>query len=72
MFGLPDLPEPRDYQSRAPEARRILIIEDDIDFARFVEAVLTRHGFDVAIECDGTPGWRASGGTTSTSWSATS
>ena len=56
MFGLPDLPEPRDYRSRAAEDRRILIIEDDIDIGRFVEVILTHHGFDVAIECDGDAG----------------
>jgi DNA-binding response OmpR family regulator len=56
MFGLPDLPEPRDYQSRETEARRVLIIEDDIDIARFVEVILTHNGFDVAIECDGDAG----------------
>jgi two-component system, OmpR family, response regulator ArlR len=56
MFGLPDLPDPVDYQSPETEARRILIIEDDIDIARFVEVILTHNGFDVAIERDGDAG----------------
>ena len=56
MFGLPDLPDPGDYQSRDTEARRVLIIEDDIDIARFVEVILTHNGFGVAIENDGDAG----------------
>jgi DNA-binding response OmpR family regulator len=58
MFGLPDLPDPADYQSPETEARRILIIEDDTDIARFVEVMLTANGFDVAIEYDGDAGLR--------------
>ena len=56
MFGLPDLPEPVDYQLQETGSRRVLIIEDDIDIARFVEVILTHNGFDVAIECDGDAG----------------
>ena len=38
------------------DTRRVLIIEDDSDIARFVEVNLTHNGFDVAIEYDGDAG----------------
>jgi two-component system phosphate regulon response regulator PhoB len=56
-FGLPDLPDPIDYEPRAEaEPGRILIIEDDPDTAWFVEVNLKHNGFDVAIELDGDAG----------------
>jgi DNA-binding response OmpR family regulator len=56
MFGLPDLPDPGDYQSRGTGSGRILIIEDDLDIARSFEVILMHNGFDVAIERDGDAG----------------
>ncbi len=56
MFGLPDLPAPIDYQSQESGTQRLLIVEDDLDIARFVQRILEHHGFDVAIECDGDAG----------------
>jgi two-component system response regulator MtrA len=52
MFGLPELPAPIDYRRKRP-ARRLLIVEDDLDTARFVQRILEHHGFDGAIESDG-------------------
>lgn len=57
MFGLPDLPDPIDYEAPGEAGSgRVLIIEDDSDIARFVEVNLTHNGFDVAIEYDGDAG----------------
>jgi DNA-binding response OmpR family regulator len=63
-FGLPDLPDPIDYQgSDEPRTDVVLIIEDDPDTARSVEAGLMHDGFDVTIEGDGDAGLeRISGG----------
>jgi DNA-binding response OmpR family regulator len=56
-FGLPDLPDPIDYQgSDEPRTDVVLIIEDDPDTARFVEVGLRHGGFDVAIEGNGDAG----------------
>ena len=57
--GLPELPapEPIDYQcdTEAPP-HAVLVIENDVDIARFLEELLTHEGFDVAIERDGPSG----------------
>ena len=56
-FGLPELPDPIDYeQDSEPRTEVVLIIEDDPDIARFVEAILKQDGFDVAFEGDGDAG----------------
>ena len=57
-FGLPDLPDPIDYeQSGEVRSERVLIIEDDPDTARFIEVNLQAIGFpDVSIEGDGDSG----------------
>jgi hypothetical protein len=47
MFGLPDLPAPIDYRSREIGTQRLLIVEDDLDIARFVQRIFEHHGFDV-------------------------
>jgi CheY-like chemotaxis protein len=57
-FGLPDLPDPIDYEPKS-EARteRVLIIEDDPDTARFIEVNLQAIGFlSVSVERDGDSG----------------
>ncbi len=56
MFGLPDLPAPIDYQSQETGTQRLLIVEDDLDIALFLQRILEHHGFDVAIERDGDAG----------------
>jgi two-component system phosphate regulon response regulator PhoB len=56
--GLPDLPEPIDYEP-GDEVRteRVLIIEDDLDIARFLESNLHEGGFpDVSIAGNGQAG----------------
>lgn len=57
-FGLPDPPDPIDYErSGGIRTERVLIIEDDPDTARFVEVSLHGIGFpDVSIEGDGDAG----------------
>jgi DNA-binding response OmpR family regulator len=57
-FGLPEAPEPLDYeQIGAVRTEKILIIEDDPDTARFVELNLHKIGFaNVSIEGDGDAG----------------
>jgi two-component system, OmpR family, phosphate regulon response regulator PhoB len=58
-FGLPEPPEPEaiDFE-RDPEAspRAVLVIESDVDIARYLEGLFTREGFVVAIEPDGPSG----------------
>ena len=57
LFALPDLPDLLDYEPRLDAGPvRVLVIEDDLDIARFVEANLRHHGYDVAIESDGDEG----------------
>ncbi len=57
-FGLPDLPDPIDYERNCEvRTERVLIVEDDRDIARFVEVVLHGIGIsDVSIEGDGDAG----------------
>jgi len=58
-FGLPvlPLPEPIDYE-RDPAARpkRVLVIEDDVDVAHYLEGLFTGQGFGVTIGSDGPSG----------------
>ena len=56
--ALPELPDPIDYEPHG-EARteRVLVIEDDQDIARFIEANLHGGGFpDVSLAADGEEG----------------
>jgi DNA-binding response OmpR family regulator len=57
-FGLPEPPEPIDYETAGePRTERILIIEDDPDIARFIEVGLDGGGFpDVTYAEDGETG----------------
>jgi two-component system phosphate regulon response regulator PhoB len=57
-FGLPDPPDPIDYEPNSGiRTERVLIIEDDPDIARFIEVSLSAIGFsDISIEGDGDAG----------------
>jgi DNA-binding response OmpR family regulator len=58
-FRLPEPPEPEpiDYKrdTEAPP-HAVLVIESDVDIARYLEELLTHEGFDVATEPDGPSG----------------
>ncbi len=57
-LGLPDPPDPIDYEPGGEiRTERVLIIEDDLDIARFIEVNLHGGGFpDVSIAGDGEAG----------------
>lgn len=59
-FKIP-LPKKESPEARAPEAakktrRRVLIIDDDLQFSRAVTAMLSERGFEVTMALDGVSG----------------
>jgi DNA-binding response OmpR family regulator len=57
-WGLPDLPDPIDYETSGEvRSETVLIIEDDVDTARFIEVNLHGAGFpEVSVAEDGEAG----------------
>ena len=51
------LPEPIDYErDPAVQPKRVLVIEDDVDIAHYLEGLFTGEGFYVTIGSDGPSG----------------